>query len=215
MVHSRQIDGTEVVFGNEGALFGNAMTWWDHDTGSVWSQPLAAPILGPRAGSDVKLELLPSELTAWASWFAAHPETVALDADGGPTGFDLADMTLVVELGEHSAAFPVVAARTEGVINDQVGDEPVAIAFDPADPQRWRVYSRRVGDGAVRLELASAQLRDPVSDTRWDLLTGRGLEGPLAADALRPLPAFTSFPDDYRNFFPGGRIWPETATTSP
>lgn len=24
MVHSREIDGTEVVFGNEGALFGNA-----------------------------------------------------------------------------------------------------------------------------------------------------------------------------------------------
>lgn len=214
MVHSREIDGAEVVFGNEGALFGNAMTWWDHDTGSVWSQPLAEPILGPRAGSDVELELLASELTSWRSWLAAHPKTLALDADGGPTGFDLADMTLVVELGPDSAAFPVVAVRSEGVINDRVGDEPVAVVVDPDDRQRWRVYSRRVGDRAVTLELDDGQLHDPDSGTTWDLATGRGLAGPLAADALRPLPAFTSFPDDYRTFFPRGRIWPEGTAAS-
>ncbi|MBW3606181.1 MAG: hypothetical protein KY460_15020 [Actinobacteria bacterium] len=54
-------------------------------------------------------------------------------------------------------------------------------------------------------------MHDPDSGTSWDLATGRGLEGPLAADALRPRPAFTSFPDDYRTFFPDGRIWPDGA----
>ncbi len=215
MVHSREIDGNEVVFGNEGALFGNAMTWWDHDTGSVWSQPLAEPILGPRAGSGVKLELLPSELTTWGSWRAVHPTTLVLDAAGAPTGFDLAEMALVVELGDASAAFPVVAARAEGVINDQVGDEPLAVVIDPAEPQRWRVYSRRVGDGAVLLELDGGQLWDRRTGTSWDLATGRGLQGPLSSDALRPLPAFTSFPDDYVRFFPQGRIWPDGADASP
>jgi hypothetical protein len=34
MVHRRIVDGEEVVFGNQGALYMNAMTWWDHTTGS-------------------------------------------------------------------------------------------------------------------------------------------------------------------------------------
>ena len=209
MVHSREIDGTEVVFGNEGALFGNAMTWWDHDTGSVWSQPLGAPILGPRAGSGITIELLPSEVTTWESWRAAHPATLALDAEGAPTAFELADMALVVDLDGASVAFPVVSVRAEGVINDEVGDLPVAVVVDPTDAQRWRVYSRRVGNETVVLALNGGDLRDRATGTRWDVATGRGLEGPLAHDALRPLPAFTSLPDDYRTFFPDGRIWPE------
>jgi hypothetical protein len=209
MVHSREVDGAELMFGNEGALFGNAMTWWDHDTGTVWSQPLGAPILGPRADTDIALELLPSQLTTWASWVDAYPMTLALDAAGGPTSFDLADMALVVDLRDASAAFPVPAVRAAGVINDRVGREPVAVIIDPSAPQRWRVYSRRTGDGSVELALDGGQLHDPVSGTTWDLRTGRGLDGPLAADALRPLPAFTSFADDYRRFFPDGRVWPE------
>ncbi len=215
MVHSRRLGDTELVFGNEGALYGNAMTWWDHDTGSVWSQPLAEPIVGPRAGLGAKLELLPSELTTWASWLSAHPTTLALDAAGAPTRFDLAFMTLVVELGEASAAYPVVTAREEGVINDRVGDEPLAVVIDPADPQRWRVYSRRLPDETVTLTLDGRRLADRRTGTRWDLATGRGLEGPLADDALRQLPAFTSFPADYLRFFPAGRIWPEAAAPSP
>lgn len=46
------------------------------------------------------------------------------------------------------------------------------------------------------------------------LLLQPPVEGPLAADALRALPAFTSFPDDYRTFLPDGRIWPEGAAGS-
>ena len=29
MVHRREIDGRDILFGNHGALLGSAMTWWD------------------------------------------------------------------------------------------------------------------------------------------------------------------------------------------
>jgi len=35
-VHNRRIDGATDTFGNEGALFMNAMTWWDWEAGSIW-----------------------------------------------------------------------------------------------------------------------------------------------------------------------------------
>jgi hypothetical protein len=91
--------------GNQGALFGNAMTWWDHDTGSVWMQPTGKAILGPLRGA--RLELLASTLTDWGSWRRSHPETLALDADGGPTGFDVDRMQIALELGGDSLAVPV------------------------------------------------------------------------------------------------------------
>jgi hypothetical protein len=54
------------VFGNQGGLFMNAMTWWDHESESVWSQPWGRAIAGPLKG--IELELLPSELVPWETW---------------------------------------------------------------------------------------------------------------------------------------------------
>jgi hypothetical protein len=70
MVHRRDIDGRGVVFGNQGDLYMNAMTWWDHDTSSVWSQPTGEAILGPLKGE--RLELVPSTLTELAERGVVH-----------------------------------------------------------------------------------------------------------------------------------------------
>ena len=57
----------------------NAMTWYDHETRSIWSQPWGRAIIGPLKG--VQLNLLSSRLTTWASWKQEHPETLAMDND--------------------------------------------------------------------------------------------------------------------------------------
>ena len=79
MVHRREIKWEELIFGNQGALFRNAMTWWDHDTGSVWSQTLGEAILGPLAGK--QLEPVPSTLTLWVAWRRVWPGTLVLAPD--------------------------------------------------------------------------------------------------------------------------------------
>ena len=71
LAHERRLDAATPVFGNQGALYRGAMTWYDHATGSVWSQPLGAAIAGPQAGR--RLALLPAQLTTWGQWRAAHP----------------------------------------------------------------------------------------------------------------------------------------------
>ena len=72
------------------------MTRFEHATGSVWSQPLGLAIAGPRRGQ--RIDLLPSLLTSWRAWREAHPHTVALDARGGGSGFDLRAMVIVVDV---------------------------------------------------------------------------------------------------------------------
>lgn len=52
------------------------LVMFDLETGSYWSQLLAAAICGPATGQE--LTLVPSTFTEWSSWRAAHPETTVL-----------------------------------------------------------------------------------------------------------------------------------------
>jgi uncharacterized protein DUF3179 len=196
-----------VVFGNQGALWGNAMTWFDHDTGTVWSQPLGEAIVGPLKGT--KLDLLPSTLTEWGKWKRLYPDTKALDAPGGPAGLDVRLMSIVVVFGEDSAAYPV--RDLVDVVNESVSDVPIAVVLDPNTEESWTVFSRTLDDGTV-VELAltdSGELVDMVTGTTFHVSRGTGISGPLSDQVLAQLPAFTSFTKDYLRFYPEGRIWPD------
>jgi hypothetical protein len=206
MVHRRQLDDTTLVLGNQGDLWDNAMTWWDHDTGSVWSQPLGEAILGPRRGE--QLELVPSTLTTWQAWQTAHPETLALDVHAWATGFHLEQMAVVVDLDTEAAAYDIPALREVGVVNDVVAGIEIAVVIDPSDPERWVVFSRRLDTALVELELTEHGLRDTVSGTMFDPFLGVGRSGPLADQTLGRLAAHTSFPADFLTFFPDGKTWP-------
>ncbi len=205
MVHRRQIAGTDIVFGNQGALWGNAMTWWDHDTGSVWSQPIGEAILGPRKGE--RIELLPSSLTLWGAWKEEHPQTVALDVSAGFDRFSLSQMALVIDFGTDVAAYPVPMLRDVGVVNDVVAGVEVAVLIDPTDDQRWAVFSRRLDDAIVELSIVDGEVVDVASGTRFDPIRGIGRGGDLDGQILDLLPAFTSFPKDVPTFWPEARFW--------
>jgi hypothetical protein len=201
MVHRRTVADQEVVFGNQGALWGNAMTWWDHDTGSVWSQPLGEAILGPRKGE--RLELLPSSLVTWRDWKEQHPDTVALDAPNNRSGFDLDQMAIVVEIGPDSVAFPITELRQVQVANETVNGVPVAVVVDPVDDQ-WTVFARQLDDRIVEIDVVDGQLAEVGGEARWDPVRGLAQVG---EENLNLLPAFTSFPKDYVTFFPEGAFW--------
>jgi hypothetical protein len=205
MVHRRQVEGETLVFGVHGALWGNAMTWWDHSTGSVWSQPLGEAIAGPRKGQTV--ELLPSEFTTWGAWVDEHSDSLALDAPAGPSGFDLGDFYIVVDFTEEARAYPVPLLRRAGVVNDVVAGVEIAVVSDPTDPDRWAVYSRRVGDVVVDLEVSGRWLVDKVTGTTFHPGRGNAVEGELEGEILDHLPGLTSFPGDYGTFWPVGTVW--------
>jgi hypothetical protein len=205
MVHRRSIDGDPVVFGVQGALLGNAMTFWDHDTGSVWSQPTGEAVAGPRKGR--RLELLPMTYTTWGSWRKTHPNTLALDVAAGVTGFTLERMAIVLDLAGDAVAFPYPGLAAAGVVNDVVGGLEVAVVVDPADANRWETFARRLGDRALTLAIRDGLLVDLETGTTWDPVRGLAISGPLAGESLGILPGFTIFPEDFVTFWPDGRLW--------
>ena len=137
LAHERRLDAAATpVFGNQGALYRGAMTWYDHATGSVWSQPLGAAIAGPQAGR--RLELLPAQLTTWGQWRAAHPDTLALAEGGipaapyrGPRPGE--EHIAGIVIGDEAAAwpYPAVAAADAGApVTGRVGGAAVALWRD-------------------------------------------------------------------------------------
>ena len=202
MVHRREVDGRPLVLGNQGDLWGNAMTWFDHETGSVWSQPIGEAILGPLTGT--RLDLLASTLTEWGDWLERHPDTVALDAPARMSGFALAQMAIVVEFGSESVAFPVSELRQAGVVNTDVGGVAVAVTVDD-DSDDWAVYSRLIDGRTVELERSGDDLVAADGSGRWS--AERGVQRSGDGGNLDVLPGFTSFPADYTTFFPDGAFW--------
>lgn len=136
-VHLRELDGDPVLFGNQGALWRNAMTWWDHQTGSIWSQPLGRAIAGPHEGRT--LQLLPSTLTTWAGWSTAYPNSTVLRGPILPSGPNDLDTSVVVDLNGETVAYPLPLLRELGIIDDEVGGVPIVIVMDEAG--LWSVIS--------------------------------------------------------------------------
>ena len=153
LAHERRLDAATPVFGNQGALYRGAMTWYDHATGSVWSQPLGAAIAGPQAGR--RLALLPAQLTTWGQWRAAHPDTLALAEGGipaapyrGPRPGE--EHIAGIVIGDEAAAWPypaVAAAGAGAPVTGRVGAAAVAL---------WRDE----GSGAIRAR--SGEVETPV-----------------------------------------------------
>lgn len=189
------------MFGNHGALWGNAMTWFDHDTGSIWSQPTGEAIAGPRRGET--LELIGSTLTNWGDWQQRHPDTLALNVSDSGSTLELDRFAVVVELGSDSMAFPIADLRRRGAVNEVVNGVPVVVVADETGAD-WAVFSRLLDDEVIELEFEKGELREIGGTRIFDASLGTAVDG---TQALDPLPGFTSFPLDYETFWPDGRFW--------
>ena len=132
LVHERRLDGSMVVFGNQGALYKGAMTWYDHATGSVWSQPTGEAIAGPMAGAT--LTLLPSQLTTWGKWLSANPASRVLASDIPSTPYSGRrpgeDHVAGVLVGEQTVAWPYRSILDAGSITTAIGGVNVTISVD-------------------------------------------------------------------------------------
>lgn len=204
-VHERTIDGVTVRFGNQGALWGNAMTWFDHETGSIWSQPLGKAIAGPLQGT--RLELLRSDLTTWGKGVDLHPETSVLDGPVYWAGVTPQELLLVVEVDNHIRAYPLAADPAEGVWNDEVGGQPVAVVSHGDLPAGRAVYASDPGGRTLTLSSRRDILIDHETGSRWDPVRGFAISGPLTGWRLERLATATVSPADFKTFWPDGSIF--------
>jgi hypothetical protein len=201
-VHDRRIDGETHIFGNHGALFMNAMTWWDHATGSVWSQPWGRALQGEYKG--VELFLLPSQVTTWSNWVAAHPQTLVMINDvehASPAARQrfTDNFVLGLLLDENAKAYAYHDVLAAGFVNDHLGDTPIVVW---ADEEVINAYVRRVEDQTLTFTITDGLIQDMETGSFWDLARGLALDGPLSRQALQPVPGSTAYDWAWLDFYP-------------
>ena len=199
LVHGRRIDDGVHTFGNQGALYMNAMTWWDHETGSVWSQPIGAALGGTLAGT--RLDMIPAGVLPWSTWKEEHPDTVALvlprlqeirasgliaDEDNFRREKFIPNLVIGVSLGKDAKAYPFVIAAQKTVINDQIGDVPVVV-YANEENKAVHVFARKAGGRTLSFVWTEGLLTDQETGSVWDPATGFARAADSNDAALSPV----------------------------
>ena len=209
-MHDRRIDGKAHTFGNYGALYRSAMTWYDHETDSLWSQPIGTALKGAYEG--VRLEMIPVSVEPWDAWKQEHPETLVLDTGEGrlgpsdPFSGSRGRYVVGVVLGEQAKAYPFEMVSQQVVVNDTLGDVPVLVYANPED-RSVHIFVRSVQGEELEFVWEDGTLRDRQTGTHWTPANGLALEGALRGELLKELPYSTAYDWAWRSFYPATEFY--------
>jgi hypothetical protein len=192
---------------------------YDHQTESLWSHIMGQSIGGQYEGT--QLTFIPARHTDWQSWLELHPDTLVvspglygsdpyegyyLSASQGVIGrpnerndreeaLHPKEYVIGVRLGGQAKAYPFSVLGREPVVNDQVGNIPVAVLFDSATVS-GTVYDRQLENGTILTFKPGSHERlviDAETGSEWDTLTGLAVSGELQGTQLESVPNTYSF----------------------
>ena len=201
-----------LTLGNQGALFMRAMTWWDHETDSIWSQPWGAAIDGELKGT--RLELIPAAIEPLQSWTGRHGDSLVLVVDSSTHAGLLEPAKMIdffvigVTLGDAASAYRYADVASAGVVNDRVGSQPIAV-FAEAETGQINVFSASLpGEGfSLTFHHRSRRFVDAQTGSTWSQFTGRATAGPLEGRRLQRLAFVSSYDWAWEDFFPHSRLY--------
>lgn len=180
------------------------MTWYDHETGSIWSQPWGRAICGELTGTTLKI--LPFSLVPWETWKAEHPDTQVLVDESGGLPYSSQglqdDFVAGVAIGDLARGYPYTSISEEVVINDLLGDIPLVIHTNP-QTRSIHIFVRQLPDGTLLTFTGDFEtLVDDQTGSIWDPVRGLAIDGELVGQALREIPYISSFDWAWLDFYP-------------
>jgi len=224
-----------LTFGVSGKLYRNVLVMYDRETESLWSHLLGSAFSGPLKGS--RLTTVPSVHADWQTWLKAYPTTLVLSKAKSPygryvedpyTGYYVSPQTGLIPPVERDArvfpkefvlgvassggakAYPFSQLGKRPVVNDEVGGQPLLVAFD-SRALTGVVFDRRVRGRILTFEPAPGEaplsLRDRETQSRWAGLKGEAVDGPLRGARLLPVPFTTAFWFGWRDYYPKTEVF--------
>ena len=208
----------------------NALVMYDHQTDTLWSQFLSRGVKGPL--TNTSLHVLPALQTTWEQWLKLHPDTLVLDKHGryqsdsyegyyrgGSAGIlgesnkdnrlSRKDLVLGVALDGAAKAYPFQSMVDQPIINDFWAGKEILVVFDRIS-ETGAVFERRLGGRSLSFQLVpkdSFLFRDQETNSTWQALTGRAIEGPLAGETLTRLTSNYSFWFAWSDFYPDTQLY--------
>jgi Protein of unknown function (DUF3179) len=172
--------------------------------------------------------------------FARHAVDLAEILSGGPPkdgipALDGARMIPVAEARSLAAAEPVMVLELPGqtprawpiryltwheIVNDRVGDVPVAVTFCPLC-NAGIIFDRRLGGRELsfgvtgKLRHSDLVMYDRQSESWWQQATGEAIVGEMTGEALKKLPGWMESWQGYSTRNPEGLVMAEPGMSRP
>jgi hypothetical protein len=231
-------------FGNEGRLLNANLIMFDHSSGSLWSQLLAACIDGPLAGK--RLERYPVYWMRWGGVKNRYPDAQVLARATGykrsygrdPYGsyfrsgsyyddtrllfpvmrasdrLPPKERVLGLEIEHLYGAVIIDAVRKAKALNQTLGVFKLAAFYDE-ELDSVRLFESRLPDGRVlEFQLFEGKIRDKDSNSEWNT-DGECVYGRMRGVGLKPLLAVDSMWFAWYAFHPDTLILGEEAKPRP
>ncbi len=223
VLYDARSGGETLEFGSSGLLYESNKLMYDRSTDTLWNQLTGEPVMGELVGSGAQLRRLPIVVSDWASWLAAHPDTLVLDIE---TGHDR-DYTPGAAYGDYFAsastlfpvyqrsqqlpeksfvfglllrgtpkAYPLRDLQRTPVVNDELAGRAVVVVTEPAS-RAVRAYE--AGTHTFEPGPESGALLDE-EGAPWRV-TEAALEGPDGA-SLERLPGHLVYWFGWFSFYP-------------
>lgn len=200
----------------------------DRETGTLWTHLDGLSLSGPLPGE--RLKFLPMQITTWEEWQRLYPHTTVLDwntgfqsqyrpitpgarvgndADFNDVRLPVNALMIGVEVNGQFKSYPHQLIDRDGsVINDMLGDAPIAVFHTPVGDSGL-AYSRNVGDQTLtfQIEIASINVYSDVeTGTLWNS-TGLAIDGPLEGTQLDFVPSITTEWYGWAEYHPATAIY--------
>ncbi len=195
-------------------LWQASVVLYDQETKTLWSHLLGVAKAGPLRGA--RLEPIPSIITTWEQWVAAHPKTTVGFLPRTAQRYRQAvlassrrEFVIGLRHGKHARAWSLrdLARQDDPCLNETWQEVPLVVVLDRKS-FALRIFDRRVGEQTLEFSWRDDHWEDLQTGTRWHPLTGEALEGPLKGKRLRPLEGIFSYTRAWLDFHPRSEFWP-------
>ena len=195
-------------------LWRSSVVLYDAQTRSLWSHILGRAKAGPLRGT--QLEQIPSTITTWRRWKAAHPRTTVGYLPPTANRFtrqflQAPGRAFVIALRHQGAArawsLQDLAARDDPCLNETWQGVPLVVVLD-RQSYSVRIFSRQVGSRILSFAWQQKRWVDRQTGSVWDPTTGQAHQGPMRGKRLTPLPGFLSYSRIWVQFHPESQFWP-------
>ena len=210
-------NGKVLSFGHEGILYQQSFIMYDKETESLWVHVTGEAIKGPLKGE--RLKFVPCALTTWTQWKAHYPDTKVLDGQRAPgfmgtyTGNDerRQDFGLAVFFPGQVKMYPYDILAEKKILHDTVNGQDIVLVLSVRTGVA-RAFAPNVDGERLNFLLLDESeedellLTDEETESVWDGLSGRALDGAYADEQL---PVFVSLPilsSRFPVFYPDGLI---------
>lgn len=178
-IRATAIHGPEV--GTEFTLRPATLTTWGAWREShINAEVLLPPPLSPTVVGEVRYNYGFNLYEQWERIWERRPEE-APGSTGGDTRLPARAIVIGIRSNGIARAYPRDRVAWTGVVNDVVGELPVVVSI--ASGRSLVAYDRRIGGSTPTFEPGDGGMMVG-GGSRWDLDTGRAVDGPYAGEQL-------------------------------